>query len=126
MELSLNRIQPPTISDQAQTALRYMAIAAYPYETCGLIHKHGIIVEHPNTFAGDHKLGYDMEFDLHDPTIKAIWHTHPGGLEVPSRDDLPCIRLLAERGFKFHHIIVTPKGVYEYEAKLVDSAVTAA
>lgn len=122
MKLNVSSVNPSSLTRHEQDCLRYMAIAAYPYETCGLIHKHNIIVELPNTFAGDHKLGYDMEFNLHDPTIKAIWHSHPNGLEVPSRDDIPCIQLLAERGFNFHHVIVTPKAVFEYEAKLIDSS----
>lgn len=97
-----------------------MALVMLPYEACGLIHDHYIVHQYPNTFCGNKRQGFDFEFDPHDPTIRAMWHSHPLGMERPSDDDLPCIQMLLEHGFTFNHVIVTPKHVYEYKAELVD------
>ena len=121
MELCLVPVEPPSISDKAQVDLQVLAIEGYPFEVCGAIYTHEIIVQYPNTFSGDHRKGFDMEIDLHRD-IKAIWHSHPGGLTTPSQDDLPCIKFLTEHGYTFHHIIVTHKAVFEYRAELVDQS----
>ena len=115
--LTVVRVEPLTISIDLEKQLRYLAIAGYPEEVCGVIHEHNIVHQYPNVFAGDRCLGFDMEIDIHDPTIKALWHSHPQGLEQPSDDDFPCMKLLEEHGFHFHHIIVTPRRVIEYEVK---------
>lgn len=115
-----------TLSNLVQKQLLDFAIAGYPYEVCGLIHEHGIVHQYYNTFFGDKTTGFDFEFDISDPTIKAIWHSHPRGLEQPSHDDLPCIQSILEHGYTFNHIIVTPRRVIEYKAELVDTSAPAA
>jgi proteasome lid subunit RPN8/RPN11 len=119
-ELDVKLVSPSTITRDDQIYLQYLAEIARPLETCGVIHRDGRIVEYNNTFDGDRKLGFDMEIDIHDDSIVAIWHSHPGGLSRPSQDDLPCIKLLLEHGFHFHHVIVTPIVVVEFEAVLFD------
>lgn len=115
-----------TLSQRDQDSLLDMAITGLPFEVCGLVHTHGIIHQYANLFCGDHRNGFDFEFDPHDPTIKAMWHSHPGGLESPSHDDIPCIKSLLEHGFTFNHIIVTPRRVLEYKVELVDTTTSAA
>lgn len=116
--LQLKLVQPLSIPLDVEKNLRYLAIAGYPFEVCGIIHTHNIVHQYANVYAGDHCLGFDMEIDLDDPTIKAIWHSHPQGLEHPSDDDYPCMQSLAEHGFLFRQFIVTPKRVLEYDVSL--------
>lgn len=123
--LRLERVEPSTISPHTQLALQYMAIEGWPNEVCGVIYTHGIVVQYPNTFCGDKTKGFDMEIDIVDD-IRAIWHSHPGGMDHPSADDIPCIELLAQHGFTFHHVIVTPKAVHEFEARIDNTATPAA
>lgn len=118
--IEVNLVFPLTISRDDRLYLQYLAEVAKPFETCGVIHQNGRIVEYSNTFGGDRRRGFDMEIDLHDTSITTLWHTHPGGLSKPSDDDLPCIKLLLEHGFKFSYAIVTSTNVYEYEAVLID------
>lgn len=104
-----------TIAPDVVKNLKYLAIAGYPQEVCGILHPHNIIHQYPNTFCGDHRLGFDMEVDIHDNVaIKAIWHSHPGGLLEPSRDDIPCMETLAIHGYNYPWIIVTPKDVTQW------------
>lgn len=100
--------------DQVITDLKTMALGGYPNEVCGVIHEHGIIRQLPNTFCGDRAHGFDMELDIDDPSIRAIWHSHPNGLAEPSQDDLPCIKSLIAHGFNFPWIIVTHRLVTEW------------
>lgn len=120
--IELKVVYPPTFTRDDKLYLQFIAITNEPYEACGVIHADGRIIQYPNTFDGDLRAGFDMEIDVHDDTITAIWHTHPRGLQEPSKDDLPCIELLARHGFDFHHVIVTSKDVVEYEAVLIDQA----
>lgn len=99
------------IRPEVTKQLRVLAIEGYPFEVCGIIHKHDIVHQYPNTFCGDHRLGFDLEVDIQDDTIKAIWHSHPGGLLKPSSDDIPCMESLALHGYNFPWVIVTPKVV---------------
>ena len=46
--------------------LRYLAIAGYPNEVCGIVYRHDIIIQYPNTFCGNKEHGFDMEIDLED------------------------------------------------------------
>jgi proteasome lid subunit RPN8/RPN11 len=112
-QLQLKKIEiswtPSIIRD-----LKILAMGGYPNEVCGIIHEHGIIHQYPNTFCGDHSLGFDMEIDIHDPSIRAIWHSHPKGLTTPSRDDLPCMETMISHGFNYPWIIVTPTLVTEW------------
>jgi proteasome lid subunit RPN8/RPN11 len=111
---NLKQITRLSISDGTVRDLKNMALGGYPYEICGLIHPHNIIHQYPNTFCGNRELGFDMEVDIHDDQIKAIWHSHPGGLTMPSRDDIPCMQRLAAHGYNYPWIIVTAKEVTEW------------
>lgn len=102
------------IPDYLIKELRFLAIQGYPYEVCGVLHTHNIIHQYPNTFCGDRKHGFDMEINVQDDTIKALWHSHPDGPDEPSADDLPCMRMLIDHGYNFPWIIVTPKAVTEW------------
>lgn len=93
--------------DTAAT-LRWFMARGMPYEVCGIVHRNHLVTQYDNTFGGDKRHGFDMEIDLNDPDIVALWHTHPNGLPMPSRDDIPCMKLLAEHGFWFPWVIVTP------------------
>jgi proteasome lid subunit RPN8/RPN11 len=116
--LEVKEIHYPMIPSVA-TDLRYLAIAGYPFEVCGIIHEHGIIHQYRNVFCGNKEHGFDMEVDIDDPSIKAIWHSHPNGLAKPSEDDLPCMKLMVEHGFVFPWIIVTPKCVTAWQYLLI-------
>lgn len=94
--------------------LRGLALIGLPNEVCGVIHQHNIIHQYANTFCGDKRLGFDMEADIKDCTIKAVWHSHPGGLLKPSSDDELCMKQLAEHGYNFPWIIVTIKDVTQW------------
>lgn len=94
--------------------LKVMAMGGYPNEVCGVIHEHAIIHQYPNTFCGDKAHGFDMELDLEDSTIRAIWHSHPNGPAEPSTDDLPCMQSLISHGFTYPWLIVTPTLVTEW------------
>lgn len=102
------------VSPDTARMLKYLAIEGYPLEVCGVLHAHNIVHQYQNTFCGDKALGFDMEVDIHDNDIKAVWHSHPGGLISPSRDDIPCMQHLAEHGFVYPWIIVTPKEVTQW------------
>lgn len=112
--MSMIQIHSLDIPPHVLKDLQIMAADGAPNEVCGVLHSHNIIHQYPNTFAGDHKLGFDMEVDIHDGTIKAIWHSHPGGLSEPSRDDLVCIKELASHGYNYPWIIVTSKDVTQW------------
>jgi proteasome lid subunit RPN8/RPN11 len=94
-----------------QKHLRYLAIQGFPYEVCGILHEHNIIHQYPNTFHGDRRHGFDMEVDIQDCSIRAIWHSHPLGPDGPSDDDFPCIQSLAMHGVHYPWLIVTPKTI---------------
>lgn len=102
------------LSADIKKQLRYLAIDGYPNEVCGVLHSHNIVHQYANTFSGDHELGFDMEVDIIDCDIKAIWHSHPGGLREPSHDDIPCMEQLASHGYAFPWLIVTPKEVTQW------------
>lgn len=112
--MRLDEVANLTISLDDRIYLQYLANRT-DEEVCGVVYADGRIVELPNTFCGDKHLGFDMEVDLEEDIV-ALWHSHPGGTPQPTADDLPCISLLAEHGFNFHHIIVTRLAVHEYEA----------
>jgi proteasome lid subunit RPN8/RPN11 len=118
--IEVKPVFPLTVNLDDRVYLQYLADTARPFETCGVIHRDGRIVEYPNTYSGDRRRGFDMEIDLHDVSIATIWHSHPGGLQGPSADDLPCIKLLLEHGFRFNYLIVTATDVHEFEAVLID------
>ena len=99
------------LTDKIKHDLQILAKDGYPYEICGLLHPHGIIHQYENTFCGDHRKGFDMEVDIPDAQITAIWHSHPGGLERPSDDDVECMKHLVQHGYDFPWIIVTDKSV---------------
>jgi|SRR4051812_22074602 proteasome lid subunit RPN8/RPN11 len=94
--------------------LKTLAIQGYPFEVCGVLHAHNIIHQYANTFVGDRTHGFDMEIDVHDTSIKAIWHSHPNGLARPSNDDIPCMESLARHGYNYPWLIVTPRSVTEW------------
>lgn len=94
--------------------LMMIAAEGFPLEVCGVIHSRNIIHQYPNTFAGDKRHGFDMEVDIDDRSIRALWHSHPFGPEEPSTDDIPCMDSLAQHGFNYPWIIVTPKSVTEW------------
>lgn len=105
---------PLTISSAVASDLINLAKQCAPYEACGVIHEHGIVHQYPNKFS-DPAHGFDMELPLNDPTIRYIWHTHPNnGMEIPSRDDTPHMKLLCEYGFDFQWLIVTFKTVRQF------------
>lgn len=112
-------VVPHSFSPMIEKQLRMLAVQGYPEEVCGVIHSSGIIHQYPNTFCGDHKLGFDMEVDIHDDSIRAIWHSHPGGLLSPSTDDIPCMAHLANHGYNYPWLIVTLKAVTEWVFKPV-------
>lgn len=84
-----------------------------PEEVCGIIQDLGVYVvrELPNTFDGDKAHGFDMKVtpDMHD--IRYIWHSHPGGMPSPSRDDIPCMEVLAKHGHTYPWLIITDLSV---------------
>lgn len=94
--------------------LRVLAFEGLPNEVCGVIHTHNIIHQLPNTFCGDRRHGFDMEIDVHDDSIKAIWHSHPKGPAEPSKDDIPCMENLISHGFNYPWIIVAPDSITEW------------
>lgn len=98
--------------------LQYFALEGHPNEVCGILHHHDIIHQYANTFYGDHRRGFDMEVDIVHSDIKAIWHSHPGGLASPSRDDIQCMEELAGHGHSFPWIIITNKIVTVWELEL--------
>lgn len=110
-----------TLSAQMRRDLVNLAIIGMPNEVCGVIHTHNIIHQYQNVFQGDKSRAFDMEIDIGDPSIKAIWHSHPRGLERPSADDVPCVESLLRCGLSFNYIIVTPRDVFEFKADLVDT-----
>jgi proteasome lid subunit RPN8/RPN11 len=110
----LKEIKNIDLPDSVMKALHSLALSGMPNEVCGVIHKHNIIHQYPNTFCGDHRLGFDMEIDIHDDTIKAVWHSHPGGLAAPSSDDVPCMEQLAAHGYSYPWIIVTSKSITQW------------
>lgn len=100
------------LSIKSKKDLRILALQGMPEEVCGIICPHNIIVQLPNTFAGDRCHGFDMEVDMgNSGHIKAIWHSHPTGPDFPSKDDIPSMNLLAERGLTYPWLIVTHKHV---------------
>jgi proteasome lid subunit RPN8/RPN11 len=108
----------PTLSPKTAESLVTLALAGLPYEVCGLIYEHDIVVQYPNISCGNKKHSFDMEADICD--AKAMWHSHPTGPDYPSEDDLPCIETLLNLGIDIRHIVVTPKSVNEFTARLVD------
>jgi proteasome lid subunit RPN8/RPN11 len=121
--MDLKEVFPKTFGPHHESELRDLAATAMPEEACGIIYSHGIIVQYPNTFVGDKCHGWNMDVSYSDD-IRCIWHSHPNGLQEPSRDDMPLIRGMAEAGFPFHHVIVTLAGVFEYEVYLDGSPVS--
>lgn len=109
--MSVTQIVVSALTQRIEDDLQYFALAGSPNEVCGLIHSHGIIHQYANTFCGDKQRGFDMEVDIRDMDIKAIWHSHPGGLNKPSGDDEQCMKQLFEHGYNFPWIIVTSKEV---------------
>lgn len=107
----LKEVQLQALTDKIKHDLQILAKDGYPYEICGLLHPHGILHQYPNTFCGDQRHGFDMEIDLPDSHIVAIWHSHPGGTEKPSSDDQECMQHLLDHGFDFPWIIVTDRSV---------------
>lgn len=95
--------------------LRYLAIAGYPFEVCGTIHEYGVIHNCQNVFCGDKRHGFDMEVDIEDKSIVAIWHSHLNGLVEPSKDDLLGMELMATHGLVFPWVIATPKCVTAWQ-----------
>lgn len=108
----------PMLPPKVVNDLVNLAVAGMPYEVCGLIYEHDIVVQYPNISCGNKKHSFDMEADICD--AKAMWHSHPLGPDHPSNDDLPCIEHLLRMGINIRHVIVTPKSVQEYTARLVD------
>lgn len=94
--------------------LRVLALGGYPNEVCGVIHEHAIIRQLPNTFCGDKAHGFDFEVDITDPSIRAVWHSHPNGPNQLSADDCECMHVMLEHGLRFPWIIVTPTCVTEW------------
>lgn len=115
IESRIKPVYPLTLSMTQQRELRNIAAGGYPKEVCGVIHTHGIIHVLPNIFNGDQTLAWDMEYNIEDPSVRYIWHSHPRGLLVPSVDDVPCMEQVADMGYHFKWLIVTLKEVREYE-----------
>jgi proteasome lid subunit RPN8/RPN11 len=116
--LKLTPVDPCTVPEETQKHLKNMAVLGMPHEVCGLIYHDGTIKQYPNIH---HRPIHAFDFDAPlDASIKYMWHSHPGGNERPSGDDIPCVRKLAELGFFFNHLIVTAKAVREYHPSLVD------
>lgn len=121
--LILHEVFPLIIPDMAADQLRHLAIQGMPFEVCGAIYKHNIIVQHQNVHP-EPEHHYDAEIDLEE--VKAIWHSHPVGPIGPSDNDLRFMQFCAEQGLSFHHIIVTTKEVHEYRAEIFDASASAA
>jgi proteasome lid subunit RPN8/RPN11 len=113
--MKLNAVESCLVPQQ-QTHLVHLALAGYPREVCGVVFSHDIIVQYRN-ISPDPEHNYDAEIDMGDNDIKAIWHSHPNGPNTPSDTDLQFIEHCERHGMHFRHIIVTLKGVFEYEAE---------
>lgn len=98
------------LSDQLVRDLLNFALIGMPYEVCGIIHSHNIIHQLPNTFAGDKRNGFDMTVPA-GTDVKYVWHSHPSGLTMPSRDDTPMMELLAKNGHPYPWLIITSSSV---------------
>jgi proteasome lid subunit RPN8/RPN11 len=112
--MTIIRVDNLNLPDSVKNDLIIMAMTGMPYEVCGLIHPHNIVHQYQNTFCGDRKHGFDMEVDIRNDTIKAVWHSHPTGPSEPSKDDYACMQQLAEHGFNFPWIIVTTNSITEW------------
>lgn len=102
------------ITDRMISDLQGIALTGVPNEVCGVIHEHNIIHQYANTFCGDKRLGFDMEVDIKDCTIKAVWHSHPAGSIGPSPDDIQCMEQLATHGYNFPWLIITSKEITQW------------
>lgn len=118
MSVMLARVERMSIPARIAKDLRTLALQGMPYEVCGLVYQHNIIVQYPNISCGDKKHSFDMEADVAD--AKAMWHSHPTGPDMPTKDDMSCIEMLEKMGIHIGHIIVTPSTVHEYEALVID------
>lgn len=113
----------PILSPQQQDHLRVLAKQGYPYEVCGVVYEHDIIVQY-NNVSPTPEVNFDAEFDIADG-VKAIWHSHPNGPNMLSDEDVSFIEQCEAQGFHFRHILVTPSEVKEFEV-LSDTATPAA
>ena len=118
--MSAEQITPGFLTSKIIKDLQTLAIIGMPNEVCGVIHRHSIIHQYPNTFYGNHTHGFDMEVDIHDDTLLALWHSHPGGMREPSMDDLPCMEELARHGYDYPWLIVTGKEVTAWKFTTVE------
>lgn len=110
------------LSESVIHDLKTLAIQGYPFEVCGVVCENEIIRQHANTFPGDRTHAFDMEIDLSDKSIKAIWHSHPDGPAGPSTNDIPCMESLASHGYNYPWLIVTPQSVTEWICESVSVA----
>ena len=111
----LREVELPGLNDKVKHDLQLLAMDGHPNEICGVLHPHHIIHQYPNVFCADHRLGFDMDVELRNHEIVAIWHSHPGGLTTPSRDDLKAMQQLCLQGYSYPWIIVTNKSVTAWE-----------
>lgn len=125
MTLVVERV-PLSILALAAKQLREMCLAGKPQEVCGAIYYGDIVVQYPNIlkndqFSNDHHFAAAIDLQMNGKDLRAVWHSHPSGPTEPSETDKDFMRVMAERGYTFNHIIVTPNEVVEYEAVLVDA-----
>ena len=111
------------LSEHQRKHLRNLALQGMPNEVCGVVYEHDIIVQYQNC-SSNPEHSFDAEIDIGDVGVKAIWHSHPSGMDGPSADDLKFIEWCVAHDHNFHHIIVTSNTVNEFKAKLVDKATT--
>lgn len=110
----LKQIHNFDLPTKVVTDLQILARDGLPYEVCGIIHSHHIIHQYPNVFHGDRKHGFNMDVDISSFDVRAVWHSHPRGLNRPSSDDLICMEDLASQGYTVPWIIVTRNEVTEW------------
>lgn len=109
-----SEVEIPGLTEEVKHNLQLLAMYGMPNEVCGVLHPNHIIHQYPNTFCGDTKHGFDMEIDIKDMDIVAIWHSHPRGPNNPSDDDTVCMKHLYDHGYRFPWIIVTNQDVKAY------------
>lgn len=100
------------LPQHTQDLLQLMAACEHPFEACGAVFKDGRVEQYEN-ICDEPEHGFDAYIDF-TPDIDMIWHSHPNGLEWPSRQDMPTMNAAAEEGHNFRWGIVTPGGLKVY------------
>ncbi|QHB37430.1 hypothetical protein SEA_AIKOY__23 [Mycobacterium phage Aikoy] len=99
----------PDLPQHTLDLLELMAICDAPFESCGVVLKDGSVCRYENV-CDEPEHGFDATLEHDLEAVDIIWHSHPNGLQWPSRQDMPTIEEVTGYGHEIRWGIITPGG----------------